>query len=274
MTEPQHRVVPNFLIIGGQKCGTTALAQSLRRHPQVFIPAAKEAHHFGTVSDATAGGPEYWQFFAAWAGQPHTGEATPNYLTLPTAPAQIRRLLPEIKLIVSLRNPVSRAYSAYWHGVREGAIRSSFADAVADQSRGVALDRPWQGFVQDGRYLRHLLEYEHLFGRDRMHVILHEDLTAAPRRTLDGVAAFLGLGEPALEIPRSSNVTSRSLLPAWMRATAAGSRALRHLHDRTLRPFEPPPMPSMIRAALVEFYRADNDELAEWLGRDLTGWSS
>ena len=220
MTRPTT-VLPTFLIIGAQKCGTTALVHSLRQHPEVFIPGLKEAHFFGTVDDPTASAASYNAFFAAWGGEPHVGEATPNYLVLETAPAQISSYLPDVKLIVSLRNPVDRAYSAYWHAVREGECRGSFAEAISQQSRRFALGERWAGIVQDGRYLRYLRAYDRWFGRDRIHTILHDDLVAEPQRVMDGVAAFIGLRAPRLIPPPFKNTARRTWLPQFARRVAS-----------------------------------------------------
>ena len=265
-----HLILPTFLIIGAQKCGTTALAYSLRRHPEVFLPRAKEAHFFGTAPDETVYGTAYQKFFQGWRGQPHIGEATPNYLTLPSAPQQISKLLPYVRLIVSLRNPVDRAYSAYWHAVREGALRGSFDQVIGDPTR-LALARRWSGLISDGMYYSHLMAYKRIFRPEQIYVLLHEDLIANPPRTLAALATFLGLGGPPLCTAPQQNQTSHSSLPYLLRPIAL--RYFPAFHKRTLIPFVPAPMRPETRTALCRFFRADNERLSECLGRDITSWT-
>lgn len=263
-------MLPNFLIIGAQKCGTTALAYSLRKHPEVFLPKAKEAHHFGTVAGDSVGGIAYREFFKDWRGEPHIGEATPNYLTLPNAAQQIHTVLPNVRLVVSLRNPVDRAYSAYWHALREGAVRGSFEQVISAPEQ-LALNRRWSGIISDGRYHRYLMNYKRLFKQEQIHIIIHEDLIAHPSKTLVALANFLGIGDPSLFPAPKQNQTSRSKLPHFMR-----SLLVQHFpafHKRTLIPFIPPPMQPDTRATLCRFYRSDNEKLADCLGRDLSQWS-
>src|SRR5262245_35984407 len=122
--------VPDFLILGAQKSGTSTLATALGRHPDIYIPWMKEAHYFHT-KDARADAPEYQAFFSDRQGERFAGEATPDYLYVAEAAINIARELPEARFVVILRNPVDRAYSAYWHARRAGAIEGSFEEGLA-----------------------------------------------------------------------------------------------------------------------------------------------
>jgi len=269
---------PDFLILGAQKCGTSSLAAALRSHPQVFLPAAKEAHHFGRVPDRVVGGRSYRRFFDGWEGQPVVGEATPEYLALPRAAEQICRSLPKVRTIVVLRNPVDRAYSAYWQGHRVGWCRSSFAEEVAaelasDHVRPI--EAAYSHLLQRGRYAEQLQRYLDLgLDRDRLLVLFMEVLLDDEEAALASVQRFLGI-EPVLTSLPNANRALRIDLPLVARRTLhrfRRTRLGRAVRNRFSRPFQPPPMDSEVRARLVEYYRPHNARLAELLGRELPHW--
>jgi hypothetical protein len=261
--------LPNFLVVGAQKSGTTALAHSLGAHPDIFLPEAKEAHHFGTVADEKLGSPAYRQFFREWRGERLIGEATPNYFTLPEAPRQIARILPGVKLILILRNPVDRAYSAYWHAVREGAVKTGFDELICDMEK--LSRRPWwSGIVRDGVYHRYLERYRSHFSADQICLILHDDLRADPASALEPVAQFLSLSGPLLQATPRRNPAARSRLPFALRKWAF--QRLPTLHDKSLVPFTPPAMSAEARARLSAYFRPENEKLGAMIDRDLAFW--
>ncbi|MEY4175458.1 MAG: hypothetical protein RI900_2623 [Actinomycetota bacterium] len=273
---PQGLVKPDFLILGAQKSATTSLAMALAAHPDVLLPKAKEAHHFGAVSDADAGGDAYRRFFAEWSGQRLIGDATPNYLVLPAATRQIMRVAPEVKAITVLRNPIDRAYSAYWHGVAAGVNRGSFEKVLAREPKWMAAGRPdfraprWGGCysVHIDRFLREG------FPRSQWLFLLHDEVVARPVETLTAVQEFLGLEPLVTELPHL-NTSQRSVLPWPLRRMVFRNRHRRVANSiafRSRRPFTPPPMAEATRRELQRFYAPLNAELGSFLGRDLSHW--
>jgi hypothetical protein len=255
------------------------MATALRSHPDVFIPRAKEAYHFGYVDDAAVGGVRYQKFFSEWEGQPVVGEATPEYLFRPESADQICRYLPEVKALVLLRNPVDRAYSGYWHGVRDGWVRGTFrqtidAELAGDRYRGKA----FRDLVQRGRYVEQLERYRQLgFDRDRMLVLIFEEVLADESAALLEVQNFLGLQPLLTQFPRVNQARSNSL-PRIIANAFARTRIWRHplfskVANKTDRPFTPSPMDPEMRETLVAYYRSWNNELSELLGRDLSFWN-
>ncbi|MBA3731354.1 MAG: sulfotransferase domain-containing protein, partial [Gammaproteobacteria bacterium] len=107
-------MLPNFLIIGASRCGTTWMANNIKSHPDVFMPPKKELHFFDASFD------KGWDYYASFfpdkkcARYRAIGEATPAYLYMPQVARLIKSRLPDVKMIVSLRNPIDRAYSQYW----------------------------------------------------------------------------------------------------------------------------------------------------------------
>src|SRR6185503_20533874 len=188
--------LPNFLIIGAEKAATTWLARSLAEHPDVFVPPEKELFFFSSRFDR--GLEWYASHFRERSGEARVGEATPVYLSNPDAPNRIRETLGEIDLIVSLRQPVDRAYSAYWHNLRQGRIlpETSFREAI---------DADAWGIRSRGLYGLHLPRFLAMFPRDRLQVLLYDRIQADPSQQLRASLVFLGV-DPAF---RPSTLDSR-----------------------------------------------------------------
>jgi len=134
-------LLPDFIIIGGQKCGTTSLFHYLREHPRVRAPTRKETHYF-TTHFASQRLAWYRSLFPTLLhrlvdSRIRTFEASPGYLYNPYAADRIKNLLPNVKLIVSLRNPVDRAYSHYHHSVRIGKETLPFEQAIFKEDERV-----------------------------------------------------------------------------------------------------------------------------------------
>ncbi|MBU3702094.1 MAG: sulfotransferase domain-containing protein [Acidimicrobiia bacterium] len=267
---------PDFLILGAEKCATTSLASALRAHPQVFIPRRKEAHHFGSVDDAEVSGDSYRRFFAGWDGQPVVGEATPHYLSWDRSAEQICRFLPEVKGIVLLRDPVDRAYSAFWHGRRAGELNDGFTRAIDRELVDGRSSSQWfHDLVARGRYAEQVGRYLDLgFDRERLLVVFYEEMVADEAAALSTVQEMLGVAPIVTSLPRQNRART-SWLPRRVR-TLVSSRSLsmwaRVVERVTGRAFTPPPMDPSDRARLNEYYRPHNERLAELLGRDLPGW--
>jgi hypothetical protein len=219
--------LPDFLLIGAPKAGTTALHTALAAHPQLFMSAVKEPKFFLTAEEpppARGGGPgdvqtyreHIWRradYEALFDGAPAgalCGESTPFYLYDFDAQRRIRRLIPAARLIVVLRDPVERAHSNWTHLWSAGLEPiGDFLRACEAEERRVAAG--WAHFwhyTRLGRYgeqLDHLLA---LFGREQVHVLRYKDIVDRPAATLDGICRFLGVQQGALtEVPRE-NVTA------------------------------------------------------------------
>ena len=156
-------MLPNFFIIGAAKSGTTSLYKYLTGHPQVFMSPVKEPCFFSTGLGGADDplGPEpptlirdwdaYRQLFAAVTTETAIGETSANYVYEPQTAARIHRYLPEARLIVSLRDPIDRAYSHFLMASRFGLeTTSDFHDVVAAEVRGDPGNRP---YLERGRYV-------------------------------------------------------------------------------------------------------------------------
>ena len=213
------RVMPDFLILGGQRCGSTSLYDMLCGHPDVMPASHKEPHFFD--NNHLRGEEFYRRLFPLrmhvrarerrLGRHVVTGEATTYYLAHPAVPARVRALLPDVRLIAILRDPVDRAYSHYQLSVREGREPLSFEEALAAEPgrlageeerllsdptyRGVA--HRFHSYRSRGRYVEQLRRWWAEYPRDQLLVLRSEDMFAEPRAVYDQLVRFLGLDPDA-----------------------------------------------------------------------------
>lgn len=285
--------MPNFLIIGAMKSGTTALYYYLEQHPQIYMSPVKEPDFFCFEGEKDPGGNQvtdidtYRSLFKTVSGEKAIGEASHCYLYEPKALERIKHYVPEARLLAILRDPADRAYSHFLHRVRDGTEPASgFAQALREDARR----KSPQDYIGRGLYYAQLKRYFESFQHDRIRVYLYEDLSVKPIDTLHDAFRFLEVedsfvpdvslkrnvsGYPKYkvldELLRRPNFIKQALklyLPArlrWRLSTAFDS-----LKNRNLT--EPPSMPAEVRGQLIETYREDVLELQELIGRDLSQW--
>jgi hypothetical protein len=178
-------MLPNFLIIGAQKAATSWLAKCMGEHPDVLMSDIKEIRFFN--NEFERGLNWYESHFADWSGQTALGEATPGYICHPDAPARIRTTLGDrVKLIASLRHPVDRAYSAFWHYVQRGRM-------PADTDFRSALQANRFEIYLWGCYYTHLSRYLECFSRDSLMVLIYEDIKRDNPKAIRECFQFVGV---------------------------------------------------------------------------------
>jgi hypothetical protein len=233
--------LPDFLVIGAPKAGTTALHAALARHPSLYLSTVKEPKFFLTDGPPpTGGGPgdaqtyrehiwrqkDYMALFSAAPAGTLCGESTPFYLYDRAAQRRIRTLIPDAKLIVILRDPVERAHSNWthlWSAGREPI--GDFVRACAEEDRRVAAGwSPFWHYTRLGRYGEQLEHLFALFPREQVLVFRYRRMLEEPAWMLNEICAFLGVEQGILgEVPRE-NVTAH---PERSPVHAALSRVLR-----------------------------------------------
>lgn len=186
--EPDVGALPDFVIIGAQKGGTSFLYHLLTRHPLVEPAARKELHFFDH--------PEYFDHGAEWYrrcfprlsaedGQRSiTGEATPYYLFDPPVAKRMAEIVPKARLIALLRNPIDRAFSHYQMQVKRGTEPRTFEEAIEQQD---------SSYMSRGIYVDQLLRWFEFFGKEQMLILKSEDFFERPVETLKVVLTFLDL---------------------------------------------------------------------------------
>ena len=288
--------MPNFLIIGAMKSGTTALYYYLEQHPEVYMSPVKEPNFFSSqeqenAADAVTDIGAYQHLFRGASGKKAIGEASHTYLYEPGAAAEIRRYVPEAKLIAILRNPIDRAYSHFLHMVRSGTEPlDDFAQALREEVVGIHRERTFQDYIGRGLYYDQLERYFGAFPREQVRVYLYEDLSDAPISTVQDAFRFLKVDDSFVpDVSLRRNVSGRPknktldgllrrqsrikhaakiYLPARMRWRL--SKAFDDLKTRNL--VEPPPLKSKVRRQLVRVYREDILKVQDLIHRDLSGW--
>lgn len=263
-----QRHLPDFLIIGTKRGGTTSLWNYLLQHPLVMpmFPASRGIKSPGYYYVNYGRGDAWYRSHFATereldqieerlSHRPLTGEACPYYMYYPPVAERVRARTPDVKIIVMLRDPVKRAYSHYWERVGDGVESLSFEEALAaepERLRGerekMAADPMYYSRAHDfysyrdrGVYRPQLENWFSVFPREQFLITSAEALYKDEQATMDRVTEFLGLPPHALPVAERHNH-----LPA-------------------------PPMKDDTRAELVEFFRPHNRALYELLGTDY-GW--
>lgn len=270
--------LPDFLVIGAQKAGTTWLERNLAAHPQVFSPGRKELHYFDKAENYRLGPAWYEGWFAGKAAGQICGEYTPNYLWDPEDPAEreesghsfgipqrAREQNPDLRWIAILRDPVERAVSAYYHHIRAGRVRPG--DNISDV---------WHrfGIRSMGLYERQLRPWMDAFDPDQgLILVFEEDLLQNADPTLRRIYTFLGIDPDvvALDPEKTHNKgNSHFLLHINHRLPLLG-RVIQKL-DRSFgqnwKRFHIP-VHEDERRALREFYAQPNRDLQARLHRPL-----
>ncbi|MEN8238962.1 MAG: sulfotransferase domain-containing protein [Actinomycetota bacterium] len=207
------RELPDFVILGGQRCGTSSMYKYLSRHPQIVPSLRKETEYFTINYDK---GEEWYRAHfplrirrrsAQLRGKRQFSfEATPDYLFDPRAPQRLTETLPGAKLVVMLRDPVERAFSHYHHNIRLGLEDLSFRDAIAAEEERIApdlevmRDNPFDrvvnyrrySYVSRGDYGTQIGRWLDLFDRDRILFISAEDFFEHPEGALHSLERFVG----------------------------------------------------------------------------------
>ena len=290
-------MLPNFIIIGAAKAGTTALYWYLADHPDVFMSPIKETNFLAYGLDARGqllyGDPEHHQFpvkslpayealFEDAGGASAIGEASPIYLESLQTAARIRELLPAARIVCGLRHPVDRAYSDYLMYLRSRGRR---LDPDRDLSAAAAWTRPDSHWMRISRYHEQLSRYYDAFAREQIHVFLFDDLKRSPLQLVQDVYRFLRVdanvvpdfatphnvgGMPASRVLEGL-LTSRAvkaMVQPWIPRPAANW--VRRLRTRNLR--QAPSLPTQLRQELTDYFRRDITQTSELIGRSLEHW--
>ncbi len=279
---------PTFLVVGAQKSATTWLYECLREHPDVYVPKTKEIHFFCGENDcpkSTASHGEDWyrSQFSTQDCYKAAGELSIDYMFYEDVAEKVSTFNPQMKIIFLLRDPIDRAYSAYWMEKRYKADHPDFTTFVHQESP----------YVARGFYYRQIMRYLGVFPRENIAIYLYDDLLKDPRQFTADVFDFLGvasefvpssLNQRVAQTRKMAPLLSRILYthvapvlrwaPAlWLwrmikRHTNLTSRggALSAEHSAY------PPMREEDKADLLDIYREENQKLFQLLGREITDW--
>lgn len=277
------RLLPDFLIIGGQRCGTTSLYYYLTEQQGIASTLKKEVHFY---DDHYADGlrwyraqfPNRIQKYCTeriYRRQFMTGESSPYYLFHPLVPERLAAVTPQAKLIILLRNPIDRAYSQHWLTTLEGDETLPFEEAIEREEErlvgemekliasGKTGDRGYKSYklrhysyLARGIYVDQIQHWMNYFPRTQFLILKSEDLYSHPAAIVKQTLEFLGLPESAA------------------RATNQEFKQYREPNKKGYQNEQKPPrMKPELRARLVEYFKPHNARLYEFLDRDF-GWDA
>jgi hypothetical protein len=301
--------MPNFLLLGTMKSGTTSLYYQLKQHPQIYMSPVKAPDFFalegrkwdfnGPKGQATA---NYWTsqhkttnieefrtLFQGVSDEIAIGEASPSYLYRPEAPSRIKHYIPEAKLIAMLRNPADRAYSGYCYARLAGREPlNDFAQALRAEEERIQNGYDWlYHYKSFGFYYTQLKRYYEMFEPEQIRVYLYDDLKDEPIGVVRDIFRYLGVDDAFTPdtswrfnpggIPRNA-----SLYRVLKKPSRVKNGAKRYLPDRwgratwervlSMNLTKAPPLRQEVRRELIEVFQQDILKLQDLIGRDLSGW--
>tara|TARA_B110001454_G_scaffold187155_1_gene184371 strand:- start:229 stop:1227 length:999 start_codon:yes stop_codon:yes gene_type:complete len=276
----RFRMLPSFLIIGGAKCGTTSLYAHLIEHPNILSASIKEVNFFQYIQNSKTS--FYRSHFPIKRQNLITGEASTQYLVHRFVSKRVHELLPSVKLILLVRNPVERAYSEFYYMINLGAqITDNFEDAIESELRRIKIEdekpeftiensnynhfQPAFSYLRHGIYSNYILNWLKSFPKEQLLILNTKDLYNNLGNTLDKTFQFLNLPKYQIEnkIPKNKIDKIRPI-------AGRVSNIYKNINSKTQTLFNVQNYPEMkpkTRKSLQDFYRPYNEKLFEIIGR-------
>lgn len=292
-------IMPNFLIIGAAKGGTTALHTYLQQHPQIYMTPTKETNFFafegekidfqgvgdGALKDFSITDiSNYQEQFAGVTEEIAIGEACPSYLYYPQAAKRIKTYIPDVRLIVILRHPVERAYANFLHTIRDDReTHTDFALALQDEEKRIAANWEWfWHYIQVGFYGQQLQYYYKNFAPSQIKVYLYEDLKENATALLQDIFSWLEVDPnfvPDMAVrPNKSGMPKNQLLHQILTKPNPLKTFLKPLFPAQLRQkiqhrnLNTPPISQEVKQYLLSLYYTDILRCQDLIQRDLSPW--
>ena len=277
--------LPDFLIVGTMKSGTSTLADYLQHHEAIHFPD-RELHYFDDEDTFKRGNRWYAEQLTAGVdpgrkpGALMFGEKTPTYCFQPNCAPRIKEAIPDAKLIWIFRDPVQRAFSNYLHARKKGSEPLSFRRAIEREDERVK-ENIFYGYAQRSKYAPQVERFLGLFPASNMLFLLFEDLVRAPQTELNKATGFLGVEQLGAVPTSHTNETVMPFFPASLyHARKLGGydglayRATRKINKKlaTRWPRERPALPEDVAEHLAAVFAPHNRRLAELTGLDLQAW--
>jgi hypothetical protein len=272
-TENSSIHLPNAVIIGAPKSGTTSLYFYLRQHPDIFLPKKKELHYFSydLLAKNTAGPGDknalstlcdtwraYVQHYTNVNHQSIVAEVSPSYLYFSETSERIREKLGRVRIVALLRNPAERAFSQYMHLKRANRERLSFFEAlqVEEQRRLAGWGDMWR-YAESSLYATRIKRYIEVFGEHNVKILLSEEFFSHPIRVSQDLFAFFDVDSAF--VPDVSRAYNRTGTPRFgFLADALVKRNLLRILARRLIPERPR---RSLRSFLIDVNKGDKGEI-------------
>lgn len=269
------RIMPDFLIVGAMKAGSTTLMDYLVSHQEVGIPA-EEINYFDKDSNFLKGEKWYSTWFKTYTSQKIIGEKTPAYCYDPKAAKRIYEQNPKMKLVWILRNPVKRTYSNYWHYIRIGKENLSVKKCLELEQERIKKDI-YKGYFKRSIYVEQIERFKEFFPMSQMHFIIFEDFVKNTEIGLNELSEFLEI-VPA-EFTQKLLVSNKGYrplsIPAEYYARQWFGYGLIHKVVHNLNKWlgaKYTPIDQDLEALLYNNFKPFNERLAKTIGKDLSCW--
>ncbi len=278
-------MLPNFLIIGAAKSATTWLTYCLGRHPDIYV-YNEEIFYFSRYY--SKGLEWYERHFRAVKNELFIGEHSNDYLPNQDALVRIKKLIPDVKLLVSLRNPTERAYSAYCMHFEKGRLTDNI-DAYLDPE-GIQ-DLNGINVLRTGLYAIYLKRYFNHFDQSQIKLLIYDDLLKSPQSYIKTACDFLGVGYkqiladydrrenirrtknfPAFLKPLLSYIAKLRIVPIVVKKLSANTYGMKINEIMQTQQISYPPLTDELKNKLIEYYTPDIFDLEQLIGRDLSNW--
>jgi hypothetical protein len=268
--------LPDFIVFGAVKAATTWIHAQLSANPAVWMPDP-EPHFFSSRFEESRAA--YARWFEPAGAEHRIGEKSADYLAHEAAPARIAAMLPNVRLVAQLRNPIERAYSDYKMLYRRGTVTGPPEEYLTSLA-----DTPCPRFLRDGLYARHLARWFDHFDAAQIRLILFDDVKHDPAGTVEQVCSHIEVPPHFTETlaARRVNDGAARLLPRPIRTMLAplkhtveplrGTAVFEGVRGVVARPVRYPPLGDSLRRRLADFYADDIARLATMLGRPLDHW--
>jgi hypothetical protein len=264
----------SFMIIGAQKCGTTSLAEQLASHPDVDFCVEKEPEYFSKAK-APFNPLSLNEYHALYQGEPNNirGEASTSYFftnEYPETPERLFKYNSDLKLILLLRDPVSRVVSHLYHRMRKGLVPNGDMALALETS---------SDYIERSLYAKQLSHYLNVFPKEQIHIVIFEDYVLNQAGYLVEVMDFLGLNP--LKLPDSSTSTDAKNISdakirlqhiplaapilSWIEKQPWAWRITPHIPLKT-------PLPASLRAYVWEKVKRDTAQFSKETGLDIRWW--
>lgn len=292
---------PDFFIVGAPKCGTTAMNDFLKQHPEIFIPKIKELHFFGSdlkFNLSRINKDKYLSLFLDAKDKCRVGEASVWYLYSKLAASEIKEFSPSASIIIMLRNPVDMLYSQHSQFLYNGNEDiECFEEALnAEEDRKHGLRIPPNVIFVEGLFYRETVKYTeqvrrylHIFGRENVYIIIYDDFKNETAKVYRETLRFLGVSEafyPEFKVinpnkrvhshrvknflqnpPMITKSIGKVLIPYRIR-----QRLVEKFKSLNIKYVPRSPMKPELRKKLQAEFMPEIEQLSELLGRDLTHW--
>jgi hypothetical protein len=289
--------LPDFVVIGASKCGTSSLHEYLRQHPHISLPVRKETHFF--IYDRASEQmhdddiemtnrievlEEYLADFEPKEEPVTHGEVDPKYIVYPNAAHNIKKYIPKAKLACLLRNPVDRFYSSF-HFLRLKRSDLGGFGEVVDSIRNGQLDIHTKRALEASYYFKHLQHYYDCFPKEQIRIFLFDDLAKRPRMLMKSFLEYIEVDQFDFNLEKKFNPSGQARF-GWiykaLRDSPTAYFLRKHLPRKMyqfarlfgekimIRPYSP--MPETDRKFLQNIFREDIERLQESTGMDLSTW--